>query len=276
MNQLLFGTAGIPIAAKGMGIMEGIRSVRELGLDCMELEFVRNVNISKEKTAEVNTIAKKENIILTAHGSYFINLNAPDKKKVEDSKKRVLDAARITSLCGGWSVCFHAAYYMGMEKQKAYETVKNNLKEIVSTLQNEGIKIWIRPEYAGKTSQWGGLEEIVKASQEVEMVLPCIDFAHVYARSLGTINNYEAYAKILEYTEKQLEKEALKNMHIHMEGIAYGKTGERHHTNLKESGINYEAVVKAWKDFGLKGVVICESPNIEDDALVLKRTYESI
>ena len=45
MKELLFGTAGIPLSAKGP-TDEGIRHVRKLGLDSFELEFVRSVNIS--------------------------------------------------------------------------------------------------------------------------------------------------------------------------------------------------------------------------------------
>jgi len=275
MKSLLFGTAGIPNCTKG-DTVEGIGDVKKLGLGAMELEFVRQVHIKKDKAPAIRQAASENCITLTCHGPYWINLNAADKKKLHASINYVLDSARIAHMCGGWSVCFHAAYYMKMEKPKAYESVKNSLKSIVSTLQNEGVKIWIRPEFAGKTSQWGGIEELVKASQEVDMVMPCIDFAHVYARSIGTANKYEDYAKILEYMEKHLGREALNNMHIHMEGIAYGNTGERRHTNLKESNINYKAVVKTWKDFGLKGVVISESPNIEEDALFLKKTYNSV
>ena len=108
--------------------------------------------------------------------------------------------------------------------------------------------------------------------------MPCIDFAHHYARSLGQINTYQDFSHILESIEKGLGREALDNMHIHTEGIEFGKTGERNHVNLDECDLNYQELVRAWKDFKIKGVVICESPNIESDALLLKkldeRTYQ--
>ena len=276
MDKLLFGTAGIPIRTKGMGIIEGIRSVREMGLGALELEFVRQINIRKENAPEVRKIVHENNIVLTCHGPYWINLNAKQKQKMHASMNYVLNSARITHMCGGWSICFHAAYYMGMEKPQTYENVKNSLKSIVTVLKNEGVKIWIRPEYGGKTSQFGDIGELVKISQDVEMVMPCIDFGHVYARSLGTLNNYEKFSGILGEVEKGLGREALENMHIHMAGVTYGKTGERFHTNLRESNINHEAVVKVWKDFRIRGVVISESPNIEGDAMLLKNVYENI
>jgi deoxyribonuclease-4 len=43
---------------------------------------------------------------------------------------------------------------------------------------------------------------------------------------------------------------------------------------LKDSEFRYEELLKALKEFKVKGVVICESPNIEEDALLMKKTFE--
>ena len=39
--------------------------------------------------------------------------------------------------------------------------------------------------------------------------------------------------------------------------------------------IRYDEWIQALKDFGVGGMVICESPNLEQDALMLKELYES-
>jgi endonuclease IV len=41
MNALRFGTAGIPVCAKGTSTTDGLFAVRKLGLEAMELEFVQ-------------------------------------------------------------------------------------------------------------------------------------------------------------------------------------------------------------------------------------------
>jgi len=68
----------------------------------------------------------------------------------------------------------------------------------------------------------------------------------------------------------------LENVHFHLTGIAYGEKGEKHHLNLKESDLKYQELLKAFKDFKVKGVVISESPNIEEDSLMTKKIYEKI
>lgn len=274
--ELLFGTAGIPISTRPHDTINGIKHVKELGLACMELEFVRQVNITKQKAPEVKKTAEENKVMLTCHGQYYINLNSLDAKKRKESEERVLNAARIAWLCGAKSVTFHAAYLVGMERTKVYEVVKESLKKICKILKDEGNKIEVRPELTGKTSQFGDLDELIKISQEIDNVWPCIDFAHYHARFNGKYNTYKEFALVFDELEKGLGKEMLKNMHIHMSGIKYSIKGEYSHLELKDSDMNYKDLMKVFKDYKIAGYVISESPNIEVDALLMKKTYEGL
>ena len=275
MAILRFGTAGIPLSTIRPTTLTGIEQVRNLGLDCMELEFVHSVNISEVRAPLVKEVAKQNNIALTAHGQYFINLNSQEKEKIEASKQRIYKAAKIASLCGATSMTFHAAYYMKQDPEKVYIKVKEGVKEVIKKLKDNGHKIWIRPETTGKSTQWGDLKEIVKLSEEVEQVLPCIDFSHLHART-GKNNTSDEFREMLAYVEKKLGKLALNNMHIHLSGINYSEKGERNHLTLEESDMNYKDLLKVWKEFKIKGNVVSESPNIEKDALLLKKFYKEI
>jgi deoxyribonuclease-4 len=62
-------------------------------------------------------------------------------------------------------------------------------------------------------------------------------------------------------------------MHIHISGINYGPKGEKNHLPLKESDFKYADCIRALKDFNVKGCIICESPILEYDSLLLKETY---
>jgi len=276
MKELLFGTAGIPLSANPRTTVDGIKHVGKLGLSAMELEFVRNINITKDKAPEVKKIAEENNIALTCHAPYFINLNSLEKAKIKASIDRILNSARIAHLCGGYSVCFHAGFYMGQEPKKTYDAIKRNLKEIASTLKKENNNIWIRPETTGKETQFGNVDEILQLSQEIDNVMPCVDFAHFHARTNGKYNTYKEFAGILEAIEKKLGKKGLEEMHIHITGIAYGPKGEKNHLNLKESDLKYQELLKCLKDFNVKGVVISESPNIEGDALLMQKAYYNL
>jgi deoxyribonuclease IV len=276
MDKLFFGTAGIPISTEQRSTVEGIMRVKVLGLGCMELEFVRQVNLSEEAAKLVKVAAVRQGVELTVHAPYFINLNSKEPKKVEESIGRILKSARIGNLAGAKSVTFHAAFYMGVEKEPVYGTVRDNIRRIVDTLRAEGNPIMLRPELTGKETQFGDLNELIRLSQDIDGVLPCIDFAHYFARYSGKYNAYEDYSRLMAELESSIGRKVLDNMHIHMSGIEYGPKGEKKHLVLGESEFSYKAVLKAWHDFRIKGCVVCESPNIEGDALAMKKFYESL
>jgi len=276
MKEILFGTAGIPHSTKGAGTIAGIRRVKELGLGAMELEFVQNVNISENAAPEVRKTAEQEGIILTCHGQYYVNLASPEKAKAEASKKRMLSAARILSACGGWSITWHLAFYQGQDREKVYAKVKGAMKEVRQKLADEGITVWLRPETTGKPTQWGDLGECIRLSQDIEQVLPCIDFAHLHARTGGRENTLEEFRAQLALVEKGLGRECLDNMHIQISGINYTEKGERNHLDLEESDLNWKQILQALKEFRCRGVVISESPNIEGDALLLQKTLQKL
>ena len=150
------------------------------------------------------------------------------------------------------------------------------MEKIVSDLRSEKNNIWVRPETTGKATQFGSIDELLQLSSEVDHVLPCIDFSHLHARTNGKINTYKEFKEILEKSEAMLGKEFLKNLHCHVSGIKYSEKGERNHLILEESDFNYKDLLKALKEFDCNGIIICESPNIEDDALLLKKTFEEL
>ena len=148
-STLRFGTAGIPLSTPQPNTLTGIVHNRKLGLECMELEFVHGISVSEELAPQVRTTAQQHDITLTCHAPYFINLNAIEPKKRGASKHRIIEACRRLDQCGGWSACFHAGFYLGQEKESVYLTIKKAIKEIVTALQNEVIKVWLSPELTG-------------------------------------------------------------------------------------------------------------------------------
>ena len=276
ISELLFGTGGIPVSAKLPSTEAGIERIAELGLGCMEVEFVRGVKMSSEAAVSAGELAARRNVVLTAHGPYFINLNAVEPQKVHMSKERILQTARIAALFDAKSITFHAAFYLKNTPGQTYAVVKRHLEEIVNVLRKEGNKVTISPEVAGKSSQFGTLEEILQLSSEIEGVAPCLDFAHWHARA-GKANSYQEFIYILDQIEGKLGRQALDNMHIHLSGIAYGKKGEIKHLMLQDSDFQYVDLLRALKERKAKGVVITESvPHLEEDALLLQQAYRAL
>ncbi|MEM1681758.1 MAG: TIM barrel protein [Sulfolobales archaeon] len=267
LGKVYVGTAGIPNSTKRKNTIEGIKRVAELGLNAMELEFVRGINISLETAAKAREVSKELGVVLTAHAPYFINLLSDKSDVRRASIERIVESAKVAYMAGAWSVVFHPGYYGKYGSEEAVRVVKDSLKNVVKTLTDMGVKVWVRPETMGGLAEVGSLDEVLSIVEGLDMALPAIDFAHLYARSIGKINSAEGFREVLAEVEKRLGSEALKNSHIHMSGIAYGERGERAHLNFDESQFNWVAAIEVLKEFSVEGVVISESPNLEEDAL---------
>ena len=274
-KSLLFGTAGIPSSTEPRNNSNGIKRVNELGLGAMEMAFVQSVYLTEETAKDARIVAEESNVVLTAHAPFFINLNSKEKPKIYASINRIIKAAKISSIAGAFSVTFHAGFYQGMPQQQTYGNIKKGIETILEKLKEEKINIRISPETTGKATQFGSLDELLSLSQEID-VQPCIDFAHLHARSIGKENSYAEFRATLEKTEKMLGSNALKELHCHLAGINYSQKGERNHLMLPDSDMEYKELLKALKDLDCKGVVTCESPDPQTDALLLKKEFDKL
>jgi len=271
-SKLLFGTAGIPHKAPQPSTLSGIQQIPKLGLDCLEIEFVKGIKMRSDLARDIKKAAAEYKVSLSAHAPYYVNLNSPEEGKRLASQERLLNSARMAELCGAESVVFHPGYYGKKTPEQTFETIKRGIEEVASILKKERTPVILRPETMGKKSQFGSLEEILHLCREIDGILPCIDFSHIHARE-GKANSYLNFQRILKKIEKKLGREALRNIHIHISGVEYTEKGELKHLNLKESDFRYDEWIQALKDMDVRGMVICESPNLEKDALMLKNLY---
>ena len=89
MHKILLGPAGSPVSST----LDGIRKVKELGLQAMEVEFVRGIGMSNELAKKCGAAAKEENIQLSIHAPYYINLASPEKATT--NSRKVIVSAKI-------------------------------------------------------------------------------------------------------------------------------------------------------------------------------------
>ncbi|KUO67155.1 MAG: AP endonuclease [Gracilibacter sp. BRH_c7a] len=269
MDTLIFGISGLPLGngSTRLNYASGIDYLKSIGLDAMELLFVRNVNVTDRNKSLILEAKIRNNIYLSAHGSHYINLNAKETEKQEQSVDRILKAREGLSKVGGRSLVFHLGFYLGASEDDAYSRIRDNLLRLPRT----GVDY--RLETTGKGTQFGTLEELVSLCKEIRTCKLCIDFSHIHARYNGKLKGYNDFANILQYVSNELGRSALEDLHMHIGGVNYNEKGERKHLPLLQSDFNYVECLKAIRDYHVKGCIIAEGPMVEKDALLLKETY---
>jgi len=273
-----FGTVGSPsdTPKKPGGSVGGIQFSKSIGLYAMELGWVQSVRVTEATCALIKSASEAQGVSLSVHAPYFINLNATAEEWPK-SRKRLMDAAHYGYLAGATDIIFHPGSYFMNPPAEVLKVIIPRLKGCVDELKKNGDKVTIRPETMGKSAMLGSFEDAVAMSKAMDMVQPCLDFAHLHARpGDGTMNTYDEWSKLLEKYKKELGAKALKTLHIHLSGIEYGPKGEKNHLTLEKADLDLKSLFKALHEFGCEGRILCESPIMEEDALNMKKAWMKV
>jgi deoxyribonuclease IV len=279
-----FGPAGVPKMFRLMGakLADVPKLLRTEELDAFEYAAVRwgqVPQIKREDAEALGAEAKRNDVVLSLHGSYFINL-AGEKEVAEASKRRLIACAQAAEWMGAYVVVFHAGFYGKNGKAGTYRKCVEAIKEVSATLKSMGIdKVKLGPETMGRHSQFGTLDEILGVCQEVEGTQLVIDWSHLHARTGGGLRSMEELRKVVEAAEEKLGTEAARNMHCHFSKIEYTyKTGERMHHVLDDPGFGpeFEKLAEVTEEFKLRPVFICETALQDIDAMKMRKTLKEI
>lgn len=274
--MLHFAVAGVPHSTpKPGGTVVGLRHAHSLGITAMELEWVQRVPVNPERMLDIRQTAQELGMYLTAHAPYYINLNTEDPDKMAASKRRILDALAMSQLAGIRSVCVHAAFYLGQDPKRALDNVRRATDEILKQKKRLFPDVNLGYETMGKGTQFGTLEEVLAVSKEFG-IYPVLDPAHLHARYNGAMNTAAEWNDMFDAYASALGKKALQSVHMHYSGIAYGAKGEKHHLPLQESDARWTDFLGVLKKRKIAGTVVCESPLLEQDTLLLQKTYAKL
>lgn len=274
--RLRFGPAGVPIDYKGP-IEEVPAYLVALGLDAFEYEAVHGVKISEARARKLGEEASKRDVYLSMHAPYYINLASKDAGVFERSIGRIVESLRAAEWMGAQAVVIHSGYYKDHRSEK--EALKRVIEGYRRALEQAPGKALIAPETMGKSSQLGTVEETIEICRNVDRCKPCIDWAHIYARSEGKrILSVDDVAKVLELVERELGREAVNPVHSHFSKIKYGRGGEREHVVLADPlhGPEWAVVCRAYLELGYSAVTISESPILDKDAVLMRAVCEEI
>lgn len=274
-SNLTISVAGSPLSTPGSGgTLKGLKRAYELGITGMELEWVQRVPGNAEHVEAIGIEARKLGITLTVHAPYYVNLNAAEPEKLEASIGRVVSALTMAQIAGALSVVVHPAFYLKNTPEEAYEHVQLAVETIMKQ-KKQFPDVNLALETMGKPSQFGTVDEVLRISKEFG-IYPCIDPAHLHARSNGAVNSEKEWNDLFDEYEKVLGKKSLSHMHMHFSGIAYGEKGEKHHLALEESDAEWRTFLQVLKKRKIGGVLVCESPAMENDTMLMRDTFAQL
>lgn len=249
-----------------------------MGLNGYEIECGRGVRIAEKTYNLLPDIAKENGIYITLHTPYFISLSSENEETRLKSVTYIEESAVAAHKLGVKKIIVHSGSCAKMTREAALELAKDTLLRAQARLDEIGLsEIIICPETMGKINQLGTLSEVMELCKVDERFLPCVDFGHLNARTLGGIKSIADYTAILDEIEDKLGFERLKNFHVHFSKIQYTAGGEKCHLTFSDNefGPDYEPLMELFAKRRLEPSVICESAGTQaEDAAEMKKAYE--
>ncbi len=250
-----------------------------MGLNGYEVECGRGVRIAEKTYQLLPELAEKHGIYVSLHTPYFISLSSENEETRLKSVSYILESAAAAKRLGAEKIVVHSGSCAKMSREAALELASDTLIKAQHALDENGLSdIHICPETMGKINQLGTLSEVIELCKIDERFLPCVDFGHLNARTLGGIKTAGDYAAILDEIENKLGFERLKKMHVHFSKIMYTAGGEKCHLTFadEEFGPEPQPLMELFAVRGLEPSVICESAGTQaEDASEMKKSYEN-
>lgn len=281
--KVKFGPAGQCGKAKELKIkstLQYLDYLDQIGLSAFEYSCGRGVNIGEKTARQLGEKAKKLGIAMSLHAPYFISLASLEEEKRKKSVEHYIYQSALTvDYMGGTRIVVHPGGLNKQTRAKALEVAIDTIRKAQKFLDEQGLShIIICPETMGKILQLGDLDEVIALCKVDDRMLPCVDFGHMNARTLGSLDSKEAFAALLDKLEDQLGKERIRRMHVHFSQIEYSAGGEVRHlifSDNKGFGPDYRPLMELFAERGMEPTVICESAGTQSqDALAMQRAYE--
>ncbi len=280
-NQPRFGPAGNSEDFYQQGyksILQAPGWLESLGLTAYEYQCGHGVRTSETIARAIGAKAAEHGIAISLHAPYYISLASADEQKRENSIEYIRKSARVVDWLGGNRVVVHPGGLGGRPRGEAAVLAAQTLRRAQTALDEDGLgHIRLCPETMGKINQLGDLDEVLAFCKVDERFLPCIDFGHMNARTLGGVNTREAMAALLDAVADALGEERARQFHMHFSKIEYSKGGEKRHLTFADEtfGPDPTPLMELLAERGCAPFVICESAGTQAvDALTMKTLFE--
>lgn len=255
--------------------------LRIRGLDAYEYQCGNGVRCGEATAKKIADAARENNIIMSVHSPYYINLATPEEEKRAGSINYIMQSAQLVKHLGGDRVVVHSGAIGKLSREEALEYAKKTLTLARGEMVAEGFSdVRLCIETMGKINQLGDLYEVMELCKLDESFLPCIDFGHLNARTIGGLKTKADFEEIFDAIENKLGKERLNVFHSHFSKIEYTqKGGEKKHLTFEDTvfGPEFDFVAEIMAERDIAPTIICESAGTQaEDAYAMKKIYEKI
>ncbi len=283
MGEIWFGPAGTADSFAAMGYKKTVQVpeyLERMGLNAYEYQCGRGVRVNPDTAGALKAGCVQRGIRLSVHAPYYISLSSLEEEKRRGSVRYILESAAAARLLGADRVVVHTGSCAKISREEALALAKGTMKDALAALDGAGLgDVTLCPETMGKLNQLGTLEEVLELCAIDDRLVPCIDWGHLNARTLGGMTTDQDFEEAFRLFDNRLGRDRLRIFHSHFSRIEYTPGGgEKRHLTFADQvyGPWFEPLAEKILKYGCTPVVICESAGTQsEDAAAMRDIFRA-
>jgi len=220
---------------------------------------------------ELGRMGRQLDVRLSMHTPYYMDLASNT-----DISQRCLDNVRwagiMTHQMAGDIVVTHQGLYGHEGIDAATRNITDNVEMLMGWWKDNGLTPLMGLETSGRQEVFGSLDEILAIADQVEGVVPVINFAHTHARENGALREPEDFGDILDSVKEHVGGE----FYTHFAGVEHESGNEKRVTPIKKGDLRFEPLAEYLVENMPEITIISSSPLLEHDAMYMKVIFERV
>jgi len=233
--------------------------------------MAHGVTDSYGELSAIGKMAKRLDVNVSIHTPYYMDLGSND-----DLTEKCLDSIRhaglILDALDGDVVVTHLGLYGGNDEGAVDDNIRSNVAMLMDWWKDAGLRPKLGLEITGWQGVFGSLEQILSMCDEIDGVVPVINFPHYHSRTGGSLMDSSDFKTLLEAVEPYCGK----HMHSLFAGVERSGDNEKRLTPIKRGDLKFEPLAEALADLKPDITIISSSPLLEHDAMYMRVINERI
>lgn len=269
-DRIKLGISGIPQSARIKGILDAIPELAEMGVEYLEIRLGKDpINTSKIFLDALRRRAQDSGLRLLVHAPPLLNLGTLDDEILRKTLERLSKSWEIADALEAEMLIIHAGYYPE-RVDNPVDFFSDRFLRISDLSFEHSSKLGL--ETASKKYQFGSFEEVLELCRRFGWLEPVLNLAHIHARTDGGLRRIEDVERILREARRVLGRNP---RFLKYTDLVYRDGSEIIHKRIGEGDLPFQIVAEAIGRVGHGFVLICESPNPEEDLARIRSILDS-
>lgn len=221
---------------------------------------------------QIGRMSKRLDVNVSIHTPYYMDLGS-NNELTEMCLNSIRYAGLILNELDGDVVVTHLGLYNGrLPDDKIDENIFNNVAMLMDWWSENGIRPKLGIEITGWQEVYGSLDQVLGLCDEIDGLVPVINFPHYHSRTNGSLMDASDFRTILEAVEPYCGG----NMHTLFAGVEHTEGNEKRLTPIKKGDLKFEPLAEAMADLKPEMTIISSSPLLEHDAMYMRVINERV